>query len=233
MVVDPARNGHSPAKAKKPRGRPPGRKVDKRTLDKLNRAIARVPSSSLDHSLAVSNERGETNKAHAAFMIFCDLGPHRTLPMLCRELGKAPGYVRMLHYWSGKYGWQARAKEFDRDKFEETKRKQEMAIIAMNDMQVGIARYQQRKMIAHIERLISSGKLSAMATVTHLKNMLELERTALGAPTERTSLALTGEDGGPVQMEMEATSRVLLYLPKKQESPGDRDGSYGQEEPAS
>jgi len=206
-------NGHETVAMPEPA--PGTRKTDRRTQIKINRALVRVPSISLDKELAISNSRKETVKAHAAFLVFCNLGPHRTLPMLVKELGKHTQYVRQLQRWSAQFGWFARAKQYDRDVFEEKRRKEELAIEAMNDVQAGIALNQLRKMIEQVDRLISSGKFGAMATVQHIKNMLDIERTARGAPNDRTRIELTGEDGGPIQTD--TTQKVLLYLPKKEE----------------
>jgi hypothetical protein len=56
---------------------------------------------------------GEGPKAFAAFAIYRDMGPDRTLAAVLDALGKASGYSRMLEEWSSDWNWVERARAWD------------------------------------------------------------------------------------------------------------------------
>lgn len=55
-------------------------------------------------------QSGETMNSFAAFAVFRDLGPQRTLPKAAEAIGKS---LSMLQGWSSKYRWFERAEEYD------------------------------------------------------------------------------------------------------------------------
>jgi hypothetical protein len=55
----------------------------------------------------------ETPKAAAAFLVYQELGPGRTMAKAAAELGRKPGYRRQLEQWSRRFHWQARVAEYD------------------------------------------------------------------------------------------------------------------------
>ncbi len=59
-------------------------------------------------------QKGETHKAFAAFLVYRDLGPDRTIKLAGKSIGRiSDGYDRMSEDWSAKYGWVARAASYD------------------------------------------------------------------------------------------------------------------------
>lgn len=55
----------------------------------------------------------ETAKAYAAFAVYRDLGPLRSLVRARDKLGKRPGYETLLGRWSRRYNWVERAQAWD------------------------------------------------------------------------------------------------------------------------
>lgn len=57
---------------------------------------------------------GETAKAHAAFLLYVELGyGQRSLSKVGEKSGKSRGYERVLQRWSSKHEWVARADAYD------------------------------------------------------------------------------------------------------------------------
>lgn len=55
----------------------------------------------------------ETPKARAAWTVYRDMGPRRTLAALVEQLGRAPSYMAQVKLWSSRYQWQERAAAHD------------------------------------------------------------------------------------------------------------------------
>ena len=60
--------------------------------------------------LAFEQQPKESNKAFAAFKIYLDLGPRRSLAAVAKKLGQSKC---MPERWSRRYGWQARVLAWD------------------------------------------------------------------------------------------------------------------------
>lgn len=141
----------------------------------------------------------ETSRAAEAFNEYCLLGPSRSLSKLTVKLGKSSGYTRCLEEWSSRYSWVERAKQYDKERAEEKRRKAEEDVEAMNQRHALIGTTQQARAIKQIEELIAAKKFGSQATVQLLKIATDLERVARGAATEQ--VAVTGKDGGPIVID--------------------------------
>lgn len=155
----------------------------------------------------------ETPKAHAAFLIYCTMGEQRTLEKVRRHLDAKPSYTRQLHAWSSRYLWQERVKAYDREAKEDELAANEKELKKMNERHAQAGINYQLRALEHIDRLIRTGHMNAMATVQMLKIALDVERVARGATSASTRIEVTGENGGPVQTD--GVARIMVYLPQK------------------
>ncbi|MGB9858672.1 MAG: hypothetical protein ACPLQP_01910 [Moorellaceae bacterium] len=126
---------------------------------------------------------GETTKAWAAFQVYRDLGPQRSLGKVREALGKSTGYMRVLEEWASKYQWVKRAAAYD-DYLERKKREaQEKAVVKMAERQAKIALGFQEKIAQRLASLdpqeLSPGDLARWFEVA-----VKVERLARGVPTE-------------------------------------------------
>jgi hypothetical protein len=146
-----------------------------------------------------NDPNNETNKAHAAFVKYCGLGPDRSLAKLAAEMGK-PGSTRTFEEWSRKFNWQKRAREYDAEilqkEADEKERKRQKEIDRMNERHALIGTTQQNKAIKQIEKLIDAEKFGSLASVQLLKLAIEVERGARELPDQKIEIA--GKDGGPI-----------------------------------
>lgn len=55
----------------------------------------------------------ETSKAFAAFTVYRNMGPERSLDKVRQELGRPSGYTRHLEKWSSEHDWVERAEAYD------------------------------------------------------------------------------------------------------------------------
>lgn len=57
-------------------------------------------------------QKGDGNQAWAAFVIYRDMGPTRSLRAVCSDMGKDIG---QMGRWSSRHNWKARVTAFDRE----------------------------------------------------------------------------------------------------------------------
>ena len=121
----------------------------------------------------------ERSKAYAAFCVYRDLGPDRSLEKTRQKLGKSAGYTRWMHTWSSKYDWVTRAQAYD-DYMERLKRaKNEKAILEMVDRHARLAvGFQQR--IAQRLAEINPSELTPADMARWLEVAAKLERLSRG-----------------------------------------------------
>lgn len=167
----------------------------------------------------------ETPKAAAAFDEYCLLGPNRSLRKLAEKFrqtsDKPIASESTLMVWSSEHNWQERVKQYDAERAEEKRRKQEAEVEAMNQRHAQIGVTQQARAIEQIKTLIEAKAFGSMAAVQLLKLATDLERIARGAATDRQEL--TGKDGEPLDV---GSSNVVVYLP---DNGRDRKESEGTE----
>jgi hypothetical protein len=72
-----------------------------------------------------ARQRGESGKAHAAFLAYLNLGQTRSLARLGRQLGRS---VSLLERWSSRWGWVARCQVHD-EAVQERKLQKRLAVI--------------------------------------------------------------------------------------------------------
>ena len=125
----------------------------------------------------------ESSKAYAAFCIYRDMGPKRSIEKVQKKVGKKSGYLRHLYRWSSKYNWFERAKAYD-DYIEKKKREEnEKAILEMAERHVKLAMAFLLK-IAQALQQIDPAQLSPSDMAKWLEIATKLERLSRGVPTE-------------------------------------------------
>jgi hypothetical protein len=107
---------------------------------------------------------------------------------------------RTVQEWSRLYGWVERARQHDEEQLERKKALRQEYIDNMNDRHMKLGMELQEKARAQMDTLIAAGNFGAIATVNAYKLGLDAERLAAGAATKQ--LAVTGKDGGKVEMEV-------------------------------
>jgi hypothetical protein len=154
----------------------------------------------------------ETAKAYAAFEVYRDLGPQRSLAGAYRlntgrtKAKKAPGG------WTAWYNanlWRERAEAYDRHQASQRLREREKAIADANERQAAIGRQMQHLGIASMhghdyECTLPDGKKVKLPPLTptearrYVVAGISIERKALGIP-DVLQTQITGAGSGPVQ----------------------------------
>ena len=128
-------------------------------------------------------QKNESSKAYAAFCVYRDLGPDRSLEKTREILGKSAGYTRWMQTWSSKYDWVTRAQAYD-DYIEGKKRKKnEKEILEMAERHVKVAKA-FLLIIAQALQQIDPAQLSPSDMAKWLEVATKLERLSRGVPTE-------------------------------------------------
>ena len=162
--------------------------------------------------LAFEQQPGESAKAFAAFSIYLSLGPERSTEAVATQLAKSRQLVRR---WSARWRWSERAQAHathlaavEREAAEALARSKAVEWLKRTEA------VREREWEMH-EKCIEAARrgLKAFmerdkvyANLADISRMLEvaskLGRLASGMATDRTEL--TGEDGGPIRVELSA-----------------------------
>jgi hypothetical protein len=134
----------------------------------------------------------ETPQAAAAFEEYCVLGSDRSLRKLAAkrdENGTKTGQIfKQLGIWSSEHNWQERVRQYDKERIEEKRRKQEAELEQMNEEHALLGQTQALRAVTQITALIEAKKFGSQAAVQLLKLATDLERVARGAVTSRMSI---------------------------------------------
>lgn len=127
-------------------------------------------------------QKGESSKAYAAFCVYRDLGPDRSIEKARQTMPKTRP-KSWLVCWSTKYNWVARAAAYD-DYLDRKKRlEREKAIMDMMERHARLAvAFQQR--IAQRLQEVDPAELSPSDMAKWLDTATKLERLSRGEPTE-------------------------------------------------
>lgn len=163
----------------------------------------------------------EGAKPFAAFAIYLSLGPERSLALVGQKLGKSGG---LMERWSRKFDWPARVQAHaahlaivEREASEAMARGKSAEWLKR---QTEVREREWRlheKCIAAAEKALAAfmERDKVYANLADISRMLEiaskLGRLATGMATDRTEV--TGEDGGPIQVEFEIALRKIYSEP--------------------
>jgi hypothetical protein len=157
-------------------------------------------------------QNNESSKAYAAFCVYRDLGPERSLDKALSVANKKPTNRRHWSRWMEKYRWYERAQAYD-DYIERKERKEkEKAILEkadeMADRHVKLAKaFQQR--IAQALQQIDPAQLSPSDMAKWLDVATKLERLSIGEPTEIGKQEVQGQV--TQRYEYDITQRIEQY----------------------
>jgi len=139
----------------------------------------------------------ESSKAYAAFSIFRDLGPRRSLDEASRAYhGPSPqvthssaargrrGASGQIRTWAQRWNWTARARAWDQELERVKTSKQLAAIDEMAERHAKEALMLQNKAVERLRQLRPE-ELKPRETLDFLIEAAKLERLARGEPTER------------------------------------------------
>lgn len=142
---------------------------------------------------AWARQQGESAKAHLAFLIFRDLGPTRSYPLVAQRLTVSTTLVKR---WAGRWEWQLRAMAWD----EQQRRLDDQARREVTEDATRNHLGASRAFLATALRAISgppgkddympSASMLASAT-TAMDKAIHHHRLALGLPTDVTRQDIT------------------------------------------
>ncbi len=128
-------------------------------------------------------QKNESSKAYAAFCVYRDLGPERSLDKALSEVNKKPTNRRHWSRWMEKYRWYERVQAYD-DYIERKKRKEkEKAILEMAERHARLAMAFQQRIAQRLQE-IDPAELSPADMARWLDIATKLERLSRGEPTE-------------------------------------------------
>ena len=154
----------------------------------------------------------ESDKAFAAFAMYLSMGSERSLAQVGKKLGKSEG---LIERWSSRYGWPERVGAYgthlaivEREATEAVARGKAAEWLARQEKIRDREWSMHEKCLAAAERALASfmEREKVYANLSDIARILEvaskLGRLAAGMATDRTEV--TGEDGGPIRVELSA-----------------------------
>jgi hypothetical protein len=155
---------------------------------------------------------GESAKAFAAFSLYLSMGPERSTAAVATKLAKSEQLVRR---WSARWQWTDRVgahadylarvereatEALARGKSAEWLTRQQTLRETEWEMHEKCIAAAKRGLDAYMEREKVYANLSDIARMLEIAS--RLGRLATGMPTDKTEI--TGEDGGPIRVEISA-----------------------------
>ena len=163
-------------------------------------------------ALEFEKQDRESGKAFAAFAMYLSMGSERSLAQVGQRLGKSKA---LLERWSKRYDWggrvQAHAAHFamiEREATEAVARGKAAEWLTRQEKIRDREWSMHEKCLAAAERALASfmEREKVYANLSDIARILEvaskLGRLAAGMATDRTEV--TGEDGGPIRVELSA-----------------------------
>jgi len=136
-------------------------------------------------------QKDESSKAYAAFCIYRDMGPDRSIEKVYEKRSRR-GPLSRLKNWSVKHNWVERAKAYD-DYLERKKREEkEKAILEMAERHARLAMAFQQRVAQRLQE-IDPAELSPADMAKWLDIATKLERLSRGEPTEIEKQEVHGE----------------------------------------
>lgn len=170
---------------------------------------------------AFEQQPQESNKAFAAFVAYLGMGPERSLESVRQKCGKS---ARLIQRWSSRWRWTERVAAhashlavIEREATEALARGKAAEWLT-RQQQVREREWEMHeKCIAAAKRALEAfmAKSTVYANLADIARILEvaskLGRLASGMATEKTEV--TGEDGGPIQVEFKAALEKIYGEP--------------------
>lgn len=175
-------------------------------------------------AMAFEQQPRESAKAFAAFSLYLSLGPQRSLAAVAQKLAKSG---QLIKRWSSKYDWPARVlaqsahlAEVGRKAAEEVAREGGVEQ-ARTEARVKDEAWQEAEGLIAMAREFKrrwqdSDKVPGFETVVRALEMaFRLKAFAVGIPLEvkQVNATLSGADGGPLQVEIQAALKKVYGQP--------------------
>ena len=167
--------------------------------------------------LEFERKPGETEKAFAAFRIYLGLGAQRSVRVVSQHLGKSPCTIEK---WATKWGWSRRVAEhgahlakLEREATSELARDKAALWVQRQEEQRDLEWALRNELVDAgrkvLKRFTEEGKGATLGDVARaLELATKLGRLSSGMATEKTEV--TGQDGGPVQVELSVELKAAL-----------------------
>ena len=168
-------------------------------------------------ALTFEQQPKESAKAFAAFSVYLNLGPERSLETVRVKCGKSS---RLIQRWSSRWKWAERVEAHTG--YLATVEREAVEVVARGKSAEWLKRQQalretewemHEKCIAAAKRGLAAfmEREKVYANLADISRMLEvaskLGRLASGLATDKTEV--TGEDGGPIRIELEAALKKV------------------------
>jgi hypothetical protein len=173
--------------------------------------------------LVFDQQPNESNKAYAAFSAYLNLGPERSLAAAAKVVGKTKW---LLERWSARHQWVDRVRAHDEHMVQQERKVTEALTQAKAvDWLKRQTALREAEWRIH-EELLAAGREALKrfyerghgANLGDVARLLELAsklgRLATGMATDKTEV--TGEDGGPIRVELEAALKKIYGPPHPQ-----------------
>ena len=172
-------------------------------------------------ALAFEQQPKESAKAFAAFSLYLSMGPERSLAAVGEKLGKSKV---MMEKWSKRFTWPARVQAHAaylaaverqatdalvRGKSAEWLKRQQAAREREWEMHEKCIAAAKRALAAFMERERVYVNLADIARMVEVAS--KMGRLASGMATDKTEV--TGEEGGPIRVEVEAALDKIYGKP--------------------
>lgn len=146
-------------------------------------------------------QKGESEQAFEAFVIYRDLGLKRSNHEVCEKLSKSR---QLITRWKSRYGWDERARAYDNELERQAHAEAVKDLKEMTKRHTKIAIQMQRKALEALEKL-SVEDMTPRDIKEYIKIATELERLNRFTSASDESA------------ETEEQTRVDIYLPEKED----------------
>ena len=168
-------------------------------------------------ALSFEQQARESDKAFAAFSLYLNMGPERSLETVAQKLARSS---RLIKRWSAKFDWPARVaahaahlatvereavEVVARGKAVEWGKRQQEIREREGEMHEKCIAAARRGLDAFVEREKVYANLADIARILEVAS--KLGRLASGMATDKTEI--TGEGGGPVRVEFELALKKI------------------------
>jgi Mg-chelatase subunit ChlI len=155
----------------------------------------------------------ETSKAYAAFTIYRDMGPERSIALVAEECRKN---ISLMNRWSQRHQWVSRVHDYEAhlEKVAQASREKEIADMRKRHVTLGMA---LQSKAAEKLKALDGKNMKVPDAIKALAEGTKLERLARGEPTE----TIESRGGQPLVVQM-------WQPPKKEVKEADSDGQRTQ-----
>ncbi len=150
-------------------------------------------------------QKGESEQAYEAFVIYRDLGLKRSNHEVCERLSKSR---QLISRWKAKYSWDDRVRAYDNAMERQAHAEAVRSLKDMTKRHTKIAIQMQKKALEALEKL-SVEDMTPRDIKEYIKIATELERLNRSVSANDSSI------------DEEEQTRVQVYMPEKE---ADEDG---------